>query len=533
MNKGWQVELAWRCLLIFFACMAVPFRASLGQGVATHETEHRGSKFAVLGVKECAACHSAPSPIYDQLKVTRFVTLTETRDWLQDKHAYAYQLVRIDRDEVSGNGPNALAKSMIQRLGWKADDGNFERLCLTCHAGYNPSASEIELERWNAQREFGIQCEACHGPGSEYIQTHLHQQPTWRKLRPDEKQAHGMIDLHSPNECAKVCMSCHVGDISKSRFITHDMYAAGHPVLPPFELVTFLDAMPPHWKSIQQKPLQAKSDDAAPRDFEFQKEYLKAHYDTTALGDIKASFERTKSSIIGAVAVNDHGISLVRDMALSNKNYRWGDFAMYDCMGCHQELKQGYRRWRPDQLLPGRPYIPKWFAIDVNLVHSNTEVQNQYLTKFISVFNEIPFGDPKRIQSLFNETQPFLNDRLRVRTEFERRRLTSSEVQGWLSQLLKDRKDRMVDYWTARQTGWLAQVALDELVEHQKLSPSGIAKQRDELRRSLLLSFEKPGNASVLESHSEVLRLANDFNADPGVLILEKLIEKANSPPRE
>ena len=50
-----------------------------------------------IGVKECAACHSAPSPIYKALGVTRFVRLVEATEWLErDKHAYAYELVRQD-----------------------------------------------------------------------------------------------------------------------------------------------------------------------------------------------------------------------------------------------------------------------------------------------------------------------------------------------------------------------------------------------------------------------------------------------------
>ena len=31
--------------------------------------------------------------------------------------------------------------------------------------------------------------------------------------------------------------------------VTHEMYAAGHPPLPGFEIATFCSQMPPHWES--------------------------------------------------------------------------------------------------------------------------------------------------------------------------------------------------------------------------------------------------------------------------------------------
>jgi hypothetical protein len=186
-----------------------------------------------IGLKECAACHSAPSPVYQYLGVTQFVRLVEAKEWLeQDKHAYSYQLVRQDLDSDELDKPerksNKLSVEITSKLKWTKGDGNFEGKCLTCHAGQTVADRSSKMDA-----RFGVQCESCHGPGSEYTKREHHQQVSWRSLAPEKKTELGMWDLTSPSTAAAVCLSCHLGNISEDRFVTHDMYAAGHPVLPP------------------------------------------------------------------------------------------------------------------------------------------------------------------------------------------------------------------------------------------------------------------------------------------------------------
>jgi hypothetical protein len=255
-----------------------------------------------VGLKECAACHSNPSPVYQRLDVTQFVRLVESREWMQrDKHAYAYELIKIDglspeEMKLPNRQSNQRSLTILQNLQWNVThdaqsnewivkDDRFAQQCLTCHVGAdhrNPLPDQRVLQ-------FGVQCESCHGPGSEYIQTQNHQQTSWRAKTPEQKAHLGMWDIRSPSISAKICYSCHMGDLSQNRFVTHQFYAAGHPPLPPVELQTFLDAMPPHWRTLQEKPYPALLNETnitrdlllkpkANDEFEFQREYLQRTY---------------------------------------------------------------------------------------------------------------------------------------------------------------------------------------------------------------------------------------------------------------
>lgn len=186
-----------------------------------------------VGVKECAACHTQPGILYPKLGVTQFVRLTEAAQWFSnDKHAIAYERIRMDLPEEKWPQPHresiGRTRDLVSKMGWQANDGNFERQCLTCHAGVDPEADLDEI-RNSPNLRFGVQCESCHGPGSLYTDTANHQQPAWRTKSSQEKLALGMHDLANAATCGEVCLSCHLGDIDRGRFITHAMYAAGHP----------------------------------------------------------------------------------------------------------------------------------------------------------------------------------------------------------------------------------------------------------------------------------------------------------------
>ena len=59
-----------------------------------------------------------------------------------------------------------------------------------------------------------------------------------------------MTNVRDPVRRTELCLSCHVGDIACGKFVTHDMFAAGDPPLPAFEIETFLEQMPPHWRPV-------------------------------------------------------------------------------------------------------------------------------------------------------------------------------------------------------------------------------------------------------------------------------------------
>ena len=483
-----------------------------------------------IGVKECAACHSAPSPIYTVLGVTRFVRLVEAKEWLErDKHAYAYQLVRQDlpSDELKKEErkSNQLSIDITSKLNWKSGDGNFEQKCLTCHVG--KSATEHlttvdELVDAKLAVEFGVQCESCHGPGSEYTKLEHHQQVSWRTKTPEQKSELGMLDLSSPSTAAKVCLSCHLGNIDQSRFVTHAMYAAGHPVLPPFDLQVFLDAMPPHWQTLKEKS-----------PFEKQAEYNRVHFDIAGNTDeiqsaIKSSYDKTRRSMIGGLVANDLGIELIHQGAADPKN--WGDYSIYNCMGCHQELKKNSTQVRSESRTPGRAFPANWLTLDYPSIHTTSRDTHATLTReMLASFNSVPFGDARRLSQLSENHLQSLAERFQDRRKMEKQVMSKTGVLEWLAFLNTSRQDALTDYWAAKQTAWMVCVAIDELVEHGDLAIELIAANQKELRELLRLDLQLPQRQSVLALQKDVLQTAQKFDSARCKELLSRLVNTAIS----
>ncbi len=468
-----------------------------------------------IGVKECAACHSAPSPIYKALGVTRFVRLVEATEWLElDKHAYAYELVRQNLSEGElekvERKSNKLSVDITSKLNWKIGDGNFEQKCLTCHVGSSATVASAKMDL-----QFGVQCESCHGPGSEYTRRENHQQVSWRAKTPDQKSKLGMWDLTSPSTSAAVCLSCHLGNIDEGRFVTHDMYAAGHPLLPPFDLQTFLSAMPPHWTTIAEKPIGANSSKSNVSTFELQAEYNRAHFDIAGTNDaiqlaIQGSYDKTRRSMIGGLVANDLGIELIHKAA---ETETWGDYSIYNCMGCHQELKKNRTPFRHESRIPGRPFPANWLTLDYPAIHVTNRDKQETLTREMTAsFNAVPFGDAVQLNKLSEGHRQSLSDRVADRRKMERGEMTKQDVQEWLEFLVSSRHDSLDDYWVAKQTAWMVCVAVDELVEHKELKADAVTPMQKELRDSLQLELRLPQRQSVLDRQKGSLETARSFD---------------------
>lgn len=103
-----------------------------------------GQKHPVyVGVKVCAACHEGKS-MGNQLS-----------KWLSSRHARAYAVLAE---------PDA---KKIARLSGIPQEPQESPTCLGCHA------TGAHAEEWEKDETFftedGVQCEKCHGPGSEYM----------------------------------------------------------------------------------------------------------------------------------------------------------------------------------------------------------------------------------------------------------------------------------------------------------------------------------------------------------------------------
>ena len=481
-----------------------------------------------IGVKECAACHSAPNPLYDALGVTRFVRLVEATEWRErDKHAYAYQLVRQDlsTDELKKDKrkSNQLSIDITSKLNWKPEerDRKFEQKCLTCHVGMNAKEPLPKVDsKFNIQ--LGVQCESCHGPGSEYTKREHHQQVSWRTKTPEGKADLGMWNLSSPSTAAKICLSCHLGNIDEDRFVSHDMYAAGHPVLPPFDLQVFLDAMPPHWQPLREKP-----------SFENQAEYNRVHFDIPGNSDeiqsaIRGSYDKTRRSMLGGLVANDLGIELIHQGIA--KPDTWGDYSIYNCMGCHQELKKNYTQVRPQSRTPGRPFPANWLTLDYPNIHVSRRDFHASLTReMLASFDSVPFGDAQRLNQLSDKHLQSLADRFQDRRRMEKQVMSKTDVVQWLDFLNTSRKESLTDYWVAKQTAWMVCVAIDELVDRGDITIGSVSSSQRELREILRLDLQLPQEQSVLSVQKDILKTAQQFDSEKCKELIGLLVNTAVS----
>jgi len=98
--------------------------------------------FGYIGVEPCVMCHKTEKQ-GNQLGI-----------WKESKHSRAYETLKTER-----------AAEVMKEKGLSGNAyENFD--CLKCHAsGYNVDASLIGKK---FKIEDGVQCETCHGPGSEY-----------------------------------------------------------------------------------------------------------------------------------------------------------------------------------------------------------------------------------------------------------------------------------------------------------------------------------------------------------------------------
>jgi YVTN family beta-propeller protein len=132
----------------------------------------QAKKPVYVGSRACGGCHAGKG-MGDQYSL-----------WLHSKHSQAYAaLARPESKEIA-------AISGLRQEPQQA------AICLGCHAtAYNAEAWEKDD---TFRLEEGVQCEACHGPGSEYMAENV--------MR--NREAAMRAGLRMPTE--KECMTCHI-----------------------------------------------------------------------------------------------------------------------------------------------------------------------------------------------------------------------------------------------------------------------------------------------------------------------------------
>ncbi len=124
-----------------------------------------------VGARACATCHDGPGMGHQFSK------------WLLTKHSRAYSVL---------SKPEARE---IARLSGVPQEPQESPVCLGCHA------TAADTEEWEREPGFfiqdGVQCEKCHGPGSEYMDPEVM----------SNRQAAMQAGLRMPTR--DLCMVCH------------------------------------------------------------------------------------------------------------------------------------------------------------------------------------------------------------------------------------------------------------------------------------------------------------------------------------
>ena len=133
-------------------------------------------KYSYIGVKKCGMCHKKDKD-GNQLKV-----------WEDSKHSKAFETLKSDE-----------ANKIAKELG-HGDVAADAPACLKCHVPQFEVA-DARLEK-DFNKEDGVQCESCHGPGSEYKSM---------KIMKDHQAAveNGMRDFTNKEDIKAFCETCH------------------------------------------------------------------------------------------------------------------------------------------------------------------------------------------------------------------------------------------------------------------------------------------------------------------------------------
>jgi hypothetical protein len=322
-RKGILANRAILGVLVLFGACAVgcqPVHPQAGVGVKDPPQVGPESTAPLTGTLSCSGrgCHADFER--PDLKDQPVYRISYTR-WLhRDPHTRAYKVLY-----------EPLAVEMGKKLGIK--DVGTEPRCLVCHC--TPQAAESETIAARDEREWGVGCEACHGPAKNWLVAH--RDASWQKMTPDQKQKEydkvGMSFLQSHVVRAEVCAGCHVGapaDPARgipARDMNHDFIAAGHPRLM-FEYGSFLANLPKHWTE---------------KDTRFNKW-------TSEKSDFEA-----RVWLVGQAVSARSALRLLADHRANPKakDAVWPELAEFDCYACHHDLAD--KSWRQERGFPDGP----------------------------------------------------------------------------------------------------------------------------------------------------------------------------------
>lgn len=476
---------------------------------AVHAQDERKFTTIYFGVKACVACHGKESEALanreklahsDNVFTSR---LLESNIWTQhDKHKDAARVLKNERSKQI---------AAIMKL---PGDLTNEPRCANCHGVTIDPAREKDLiheDTFTGEDRLasGVSCVACHGPIAEWVNEHAAPLPKkkWAARSQEEKtKEFGLRNLWDPVERAQVCFSCHIGNIKEGKFVTHEMYAAGHPPLPSIELGAFSDAMPAHWESLTQKAARARERGAEARN---GPAFLRSAYgiDAEALG-----MEQTRLVAVTSMVALRDSVRLMGDYAAESLNPKavdraWPELAFYDCYACHHDLKtKSWRLERGYQGKPGRPTVRPWpyplARIADRLLEPPASPLDPALARWNALFQEVPFGEAKGVASQAKMLDAIFDGRIKaLATKSIDRAAAERFAQNIAAAAGKD----FHDFDSARQFAWALRTIAIELQDDGKyvLTKPGEERLKGSLGE-LYRGLEKPLQLKLPEGQVEI-----------------------------
>ncbi|HLW67245.1 MAG TPA: multiheme c-type cytochrome [Gemmataceae bacterium] len=472
---------------------------------------------SLADVGRCILCHgSSPEELNDAFPEAHELILgNESRTWNKlDMHRKAYasleselgqQMTKILRQAWDVKNPN-----------WKVQD---EAKCLTCHAlDKKPKEANKSLADYDCR--FGVSCEVCHGFASKWDTPHSNKK--WREESPKDKAKVGELDMRDPNERAKKCSACHVGNLAEGKFVTHEMYAAGHPPLPPFEVASFSRDQKMHRNEKDVVYFGKLSDSDSWRLFHYR----------------KGESQVARQLAVGAIVTLQSAMQLLVDELKRGevgKSDHSLDFAHFDCYACHHDLKyQSERQKRRFECAPGRPQIRSGgFALTrIVAQHAAENLKldlkldgkdfTTLLKELEDVFRQRPFGQTGEVHGKATKLIDWADKAI---TELSQDKLLYSPDQTRNLMLLimeevGSSKTEWLDPDSAQQLIWAAETLRNE-VEGGKTGP--IAERWNTLEQKSAKSPVCPRlvrtnyeNENLLADQlKDRFRFINDFRLDP------------------
>jgi hypothetical protein len=477
-----RLVIATVCLIILAWCLIGNLRWSQAEVQARPAEESaQNDKGKYLGANYCAQCHEEKGKRSDE-----YVLLTEYATWkTKDKHAQAYQKLTEPR-----------AKQMGMLLNIK--DVTKEDRCLNCHAANVPKELRVEEGEQAFKIEDGVSCDACHGPSSNWIVPHS--LVTWRTTPMQKKEALGMRDVRDPIKRSNLCLSCHIGNAAEKKVVTHEMYAAGHPPLPSFEVATFSDEMPRHWRYHKEKKPAIQ----------------------TLLKVDPTEHERTKLSVIGNVMTLQRTVNLLAGAAGAGSSVDWPELAQFDCYACHHELKTS--SWRQEAGYPGRPGRPhlrtwptKLISLGIQDLDKEGAKQRgqQYrdrLGKLYRVFDAQPFGKAQEVVPAARDLAEWANEFVK---QLSAGKYDQKAGEHLLRELCQLSRGEVLDYDSARQMSWTLRVIYNEL-DPKPANDAKIQEILKKLDKQLKLTLPSGTGQEIMKELKHFLQRMNDY--DPGIV---------------